>query len=119
VSAKKFYEVAELVASDGDTVPASASVAAALAVLAGIAAADGACCAALGHRSRGADHRQAIDLLKEVVPDGAEAAKHLGRLLDVKDTSHYGVIYVSRNRLKTALRSAQARIEFAESCVRR
>ena len=35
--ARKFFEVAELVASEGETVPASASVAAALAVLAGFA----------------------------------------------------------------------------------
>jgi hypothetical protein len=40
--AKKFFEVAELVASEGDAISESLSVAAALAVLAGIAASDAA-----------------------------------------------------------------------------
>lgn len=42
--AEKFHEVAELAATEGDDVDASRSVAAALAVLAGIAASDAACC---------------------------------------------------------------------------
>jgi len=40
--ANKYQEVADLVATEGDDIPASASVAASLAVLAGIAAADAA-----------------------------------------------------------------------------
>ena len=44
--AQKFLEVAELVVSEGDD-PEYASPAAALAVLAGIAASDAACCKAL------------------------------------------------------------------------
>jgi hypothetical protein len=44
-------EVAERAAGE-EAIPASRSVAAALAVLSGIAAADAACCAALGRRSR-------------------------------------------------------------------
>jgi hypothetical protein len=46
--ARKFLDVAELVAAED--IQASHSVAAALAVLAGIAASDAACCAALGRR---------------------------------------------------------------------
>lgn len=44
--AQKFPEIAELVTEDG--ISESASVAAALAVLAGIAASDAACCRVLG-----------------------------------------------------------------------
>lgn len=57
--AEKFLEVAELVESEAlkGLEPASASVAAALAILAGIAASDAACCAKLGMRSRGGDHQ--------------------------------------------------------------
>jgi hypothetical protein len=73
--AEKSLEVAELV--DGEReIPESRSVAAALAVLAGIAASDAACCAALGRRSRGNDHRQAAALLREIV-DGDRPAKAL------------------------------------------
>ena len=50
-------------------------VAAALAVLAGIAAADAACCHRLGVRSRGQDHARAIELVKQVVPRGDDLAR--------------------------------------------
>lgn len=117
--AKKFYEVAELVALEGEEVPASSSVAAALAVLAGIAASDAACCIAMGRRSRRQNHRQAVELLQQVSPGGTEVARQLGRLLDIKDTAHYGVISVSGPEFKAALRCAQALVEFADACLRR
>jgi hypothetical protein len=117
--AKKFFEVAELVASEGDAISESLSVAAALAVLAGIAASDAACCATLERQSRGQDHRQAVALVQQVSPGGADAAKHLDRLLDIKETAHYGVIHVSRTELKTALRDTEGLVKFAESRLRR
>lgn len=89
--ARKFLEVGELVqefAEDGDD--ESTSVSAALFVLAGIAAADAACCRALGRRSRAQDHRAAESLIAEIVPDGPEAAVSLRRLLNLKDEAHYG-----------------------------
>ena len=46
--ARKFEEVAELVQTEADVLSSAANVAASLAVLAGIAASDAACCAALG-----------------------------------------------------------------------
>jgi hypothetical protein len=54
-----FADVADLVL--GEHVDTAPGVAAALSVLAGIAAADAACGAVLGRRSRGQDHRQAAD----------------------------------------------------------
>lgn len=54
--ARKFLDAADLIATDIDADEANASVAASLAVLAGIAAADAACCARLGRRSRSQDH---------------------------------------------------------------
>lgn len=92
---------------------------AALAVLAGIAAADAACCAALGRRARGQDHKQAVALVQQVSPGGTEAAKYLDRLLDLKDTAHYGVINVSGAELRSALRRARALVEFANGFLRR
>jgi hypothetical protein len=59
--ARQFLELAELASDDTET--ASFGVSAANSVLAGIAAADAACCRALGERSRGDDHRDAIALV--------------------------------------------------------
>ena len=115
----KYREVGELVAVEGDDDPASASVAAGLAVLAGIAAADAACCAALGRRARGQDHRQAVALLTEVQPGGSEAARHLERLLNVKDAAHYGVINLTSAELRRALRSAERLADFAKEVLAR
>ena len=66
--ARKFLELAEMVADPNE--PTSLGVSAANAVLAGIAAADAACCAALGERSRSEDHRDATQ---------AARPRHAGR----------------------------------------
>jgi hypothetical protein len=58
--ARKFFDAAELIATDVSDDEANASVAASLAVLAGIAASDAACCARLGRRSRSQDRRRHI-----------------------------------------------------------
>jgi hypothetical protein len=115
--ARKFLEAAQL-AADEDA-PESSSVAASLAVLCGIAAADAACCAALGRRSRSQDHRDAELLVATVEPGGKDAANALRRLIDLKDTAHYGLINVSRQKLTAALRQAGALVEFAGAAIRR
>lgn len=114
--ARKFLEVAELI-EPVDT-PAEGNVAGSLAVLAGIAAADAACCASLGRRSRAQDHKAALDLVRQVEPGGRDAAKKLDQLLDIKDAAQYGVINLSGNSLKAALRSASHLVEFAGGVVR-
>jgi hypothetical protein len=116
--ARKFLEVAEMTAGEASDVEYS-SAAAALAVLAGIAASDAACCAALGRRSRGQDHRQAAGLAEQVEPGGAEAGKALRRLLGLKDEAHYGLFDVSGQDLQAALRQAKALVEFATRIIRR
>lgn len=115
--AEKSLEVAELVAGEQE-IPESRSVAAALAVLAGIAACDAACCAALGRRSRGDDHRQAAALLREI-GDGDAAAKALLDLLNLKDTAQYGLIPITQRELTIALRRAKRLLEFAGEVLRR
>lgn len=87
--ARAFLDTGELVSSVDDEL-ANPNVAAALAVLAGIAASDAICCVALGERSRGQDHRQAIDLLNGVESQGRDWARDLARLLDIKDGAQYG-----------------------------
>lgn len=82
-------------------------VAAALAVLAGIAAADAACCHRLGARSRGQDHAQAVELARQVVPRGDDLAKDLDRLLDLKGNAHYGILGVSDGDARKAVEWAR------------
>ena len=76
------------------------------------ASSDAACCATLGRRSRGDDHRQAAALLREIV-DGDRAAKALLDLLNLKDTAQYGLIPITQRELTTALRRAKHLLDFA------
>jgi hypothetical protein len=117
-NAQKSLEVAELAAGEAE-IPASRSVAAALAVLSGIASADAACCAALGRRSRGENHREAAALLREVVPAGDRAARALTDLLNLKDTAQYGLIPITQRQLTAALRRAKTLLDFAREALRR
>lgn len=98
---------------------ATPGVAAALAVLAGIAASDAACCARLGERSRGQDHRKAVQLLEKVSPNGANMAKALRELLAVKDDSHYGSSLVSLSKARQMVRRAKELIDSARLIVHR
>lgn len=116
--ARAFLETAELVGDIDDDL-ATPNVAAALAVLAGIAAADAASCAALGRRSRGQDHRQALDLVSQVEPEGTALARDLARLLDLKDGAQYGTAYVSASRAGAAVRQARRMFTAAEAGVMR
>ena len=116
--ARKFLDVAMLIAEPGQDLEYS-SAAAALAVLAGIAASDAACCQVLGRRSRGQDHRQAVDLVGQIEPGGTDAANALGRLLSLKDQAHYGLFDIAGNDLQAALRQAGALVTFAGEVLRR
>ena len=115
--ARKFLELAELASEESDAT--SFNVAAANAALAGIAAADAACCRTLGERSRGEDHRDAIELVAQVSPGGSEAAKALRRLLALKNNAEYGLTGISRAKREAALRQARKLVEFAEGVLRR
>lgn len=115
--AQAHLDLAEMAAPQ--SAPAERKAAASSAVLAGIAAADAACCTALGERSRSQDHRDATRLVRDVAPGGVDAAKKLGRLLDVKDASQYGFDDLSGERLTAAVRQAQALVAWAETIVRR
>jgi hypothetical protein len=115
--ARAFLEVAELVIG-GDDELATPQVAAALAVLSGIAASDATCCARLGVRSRGQDHRAAVDLLGSVEPHGGEMAKDLRRLLDMKDGAHYATIMVAQGPAEKAVGWARRLFELATQQIR-
>lgn len=93
--------------------------AASCAVVAGIAAADAACCASLGERSRSQDHREAADLLRRIVPGGDKAAAQFSRLIGLKDAAQYGFDDISGAMLTAAQRQARALVEFATDAVSR
>lgn len=117
--ARSFLEVAELTADVSDPSLEYGSVAASVAILAGIAAADAACCQELGKRSRSENHHDAEALLEQITPGGKRAASQLRQLIDLKDTAHYGFININAPQLKRSLRQAQHLVEFAEEILRR
>lgn len=103
-TARKYLEVGELVVGED---PAERQVAGGLAVLAAIAAGDAICGRTLGTYARGQDHDQAAELLGTVRPDGADLAKHLGRVLEHKPSAHYGTTYLSLETVESMLYHAK------------
>jgi hypothetical protein len=96
---------------------AARTTAGGLFVKSAIAAADAACCEALGRRSRSDNHRDAAKLLAQITPNGKEAATAFGRLIAHKDHVDYGLTAVSTADLKRLQRNAEKLLEFAESVV--
>ena len=114
--AEAFVLAAELVLDD-TTALANPGVAAALAILAGIAASDAACCARLRRRPRGQAHEEAVALLETVEPGGTEMAKDLKRLLQKKDTASYGVSFFSLREARDLVGWAKRLIGRARTAV--
>jgi hypothetical protein len=52
-------------------------------------------------------------------PDGAKLSTTLGRLLDIKDEAHYGVIHVSTRKANDAVRWANLLVNRAGEEVER
>lgn len=76
------------------------------AVNAGIAAADAMCGSKLGYRSSGQDHKQAIALLAQALPEKKTAARDLGRLLEAKTLTSYGASHITEARASDLLKYA-------------
>jgi len=93
------------------------------AVLAAIAASDAICCALLGERPRGADHREAVAVVMSVrrghgtpAADAKWArgpADDLAQALDSKDDSHYGVAGIALDAQTRAIRAAERLVSAA------
>ncbi|MGL5823494.1 MAG: hypothetical protein ACRCYU_01320 [Nocardioides sp.] len=92
-----------------------AHVAAALAVLAGIAATDAICGLNLGKWSRGQDHRQAVNLLGEVALRDTTLPAKLRRLLADKDAAHYSSTLITIEKATTMVRQAAALVTEADA----
>ena len=110
--ARTFLDVAGMVMSEE---PREAHVAAALAVLAGIAAADAICGLNLKKWSRGSDHLEAVALLNTVSGASGALANHLRRLLNQKNAMHYSPKLVTVDEAKIMLRHASALVDAADS----
>ncbi len=115
--AEKYLEVAELVATEDSL--ESHNVTTGLAVLAGIAAADAACCKTLGESSRGPDHLDAAIFLCQIAPGGETAAKNFERLVGLKDKAHYSFLNVSGQDRTSAIRRAGKLVDFARDVLQR
>lgn len=76
------------------------------AVNAGIAAADAICGSKLGYHSSGQDHKQAVSLLSQAIPEKKSAARDLGRLLEAKTLTAYGTSHITPNRASEMLKYA-------------
>lgn len=114
-AARAFVSVAELVyAEPDDPVLPLRGVAAADAVLGGIAAADAISAVRLGEMFRGDDHMQAVDLLARAQPEGARVRNDFVRLLGIKDKVHYQAIIVTPSESAAAIRQAKRMLVAAE-----
>jgi len=118
--AQEFLAVAEFVVDekDQDASFVYASSAASLAVLAGIAASDAACCKILQERSRSQSHRDAEQLLSQIMPGGQEAAADLRELLNLKDKAQYGFLKMSVPEVRKVMRRASRLVAFAAETLR-
>jgi hypothetical protein len=70
-------------------------------------------------RSRSDNHRDAVNLVKQVTPGGAAAGSRLQRLLSLKDESQYGFGGMGAQKHEAAIRQAKALVEFAEQTLQR
>ncbi|WP_150118361.1 hypothetical protein [Cellulomonas sp. B6] len=102
--ARTYLDVAELAVTEDEP---HRQVAAGLAALAAIAAADAVC----GHRTgdcyAGQDHARAGELLERTQPDGAELARHFRAVIRDKSAAHYGTDYLTVERVTAMLRHAR------------
>lgn len=95
------------------------NVAANLLVSAGIAAADAACCKALGKRSRSQDHRDGGALLRLIAQGGKAASNSFDRLIAQKDLTDYGFTNVGRSQFVMLQRQATTLVRFAATTISR
>lgn len=100
--AEKYLEVAELAATEDGI---ANNVAIGLAVLAGIAAGDAICIAAVRERYSGKDHLAAAHFLQRI--DKASGDELL-TLIELKSVSHYGFEVLGDRQRIRAMRAARS-----------
>lgn len=110
--AHEFLSVAEQALDDSRSVAATR-----LAVHAGVNASDAICVARLGQRAAGPAHDEVRALLKEAGPEGAEAGRHLGRLLPLKTKAEYDADAIPQRTATNAVRWASRLADLARHVV--
>ncbi|MBK8445558.1 MAG: hypothetical protein IPL41_02245 [Micropruina sp.] len=106
--AASYLELAEVAAAEaGPAINTSIGNA----VLAGIAAGDAICLAAIGERYAGQDHNAAPDFLEQVDP---ALGRRLRTLVGLKTAAHYGDSILTGTDRTAALRQASALIAEAK-----
>jgi hypothetical protein len=105
--AEKYLEVARIAATEDGT---AINVTVGIAVLAGIAAGDAICIAAIGRRYSGRGHTAAAELLGQV--DKA-LGDELRDLVELKPGSHYAESLLSERSRTRALRAADTLVTAA------
>lgn len=105
--ARDYLAIAELAIDAGDLI-AGPNVAAANAVLAGIAASDAITGHVLGVHSTGENHAAAVSVLQRAHSPGA---KHLQRLLGAKPQAQYGADILGAGKARELVTSARRLIE--------
>ena len=105
-----FWEAAGMIDDLWDENQEIADVYVTLCVHAGIAAADVICCAALGKRSRGEGHAEAVSLLASV---DVGASGHLSTLLAMKTRAGYSSVPSTAVQRRKAERAARSLLEAA------
>jgi hypothetical protein len=99
-------ELVETLADDAG-IDSKANLIGSLAVLAGIAASDAICGAALGERAAGENHAEAVSVLKRATPPGDSSSAQLKRLLDAKTTTQYSPILIGDAKASELLTTAR------------
>lgn len=112
VKANQFAAVASDVADLADQAQDVADAYVTLLVHSGIAAADVICCARLGEHAQGANHNDAIELLRTA---DADSARHLETLLKMKTRVGYGYTPASHDDLTKAQRAGDALLKTARA----
>lgn len=116
--ARAYLLVADLVRDDA-SINGRNNILGAIAVLAGIAASDAICGKALGARSVGVAHAEAVDLLRRATPPGSKAASALGRLLASKTGPQDSAQLVSTAKARELFKAAELLVEEMEALHRK
>lgn len=85
------------------------------AVLAAIAASDAICCRRLKQRSADTDHAAAVELLRQVTPEGTELAKALSVAIKLKTAMQYGTELVTESEHTRLMRAAERLVRTART----
>ncbi|MHB8274127.1 MAG: hypothetical protein ACYDC9_05095 [Dermatophilaceae bacterium] len=98
----------------GDS-PAARKASGSSAVLAAIAAADAVCCGRVKRRSADTGHAAAVELLRQVSPEGPALAKALSVAIKLKTAMQYGTDNVSESEHTRLMRAAERLVRAAQT----